>query len=573
MTHHSHHSHHSHKSHHLLKDRSTRWLVMCGLSLLPLGSAQAWEPSATELDAALKAGDVSGYFSNISTWLNARVPADPGRISEAALQALLKDPAFVNALDQRQLIAKLGVAETGAFAKAESANAEFLGGLLKSTPTMDLLLEAVGPTPLAARDDNSYRLAPGMLERWQKILQADPDAKAGIYQKLAIATALRPPGTGNRGAGGQNDHPAEPVGRYLHFKKAHQNKELFASFDNLTVWEYQHVVSSCASDGDLAWAREMINTWRPDLRHKEQVVNSTSEVWRRNSPIEFAGSFKNVLAGGGKCGPRSSWGVFICQAFGIPSIGVGQPAHACIAAKSAYPQIQPQPGSAWKVHQGRGWDVSRLDGTSGPVFLEAMAERAHAAEFSQIEHLRWLATTLTAKEAAAAVRTVANKIRESAPALPPVADPVPAATLAEAPIPVVAGTLHVEAETFTKSFAEPAFPAEQKGEVIVMDCFTGGKQVYFQRNMTTSKVDYAIDAPAAGTYEIVVRLAVVNVDQVLDVSVGDAKQATIKIPNSNGLWITTAPVEVNLAKGPQTLSLSAPMERGIAIRWFELKAK
>ena len=260
-------------------------------------------------------------------------------------------------------------------------------------------------------------------------------------------------------------------------------------------------------------------------------------------------------------------------ALGIPAIGVGQPAHACIAAKSAYPEIQPQPGSAWKVLQGRGWDVSRLDGTSGHVFLEAMAERSHVAEFSQIEHLRWLASTLSAKDAAAAVRAVAKKIRETAPALAPTPAPQPAPTLAEAPFPVVPGTIHVEAEAFAKSFAEPAFPAEQKGAVIVMDCFTGGKQVYFQRNMTTSKVDYTIDVPKAGTYECVVRVAVVNVDQVLDLSVGDNKLATVKIPNTNGLWTTTEAVDVKLDKGPQTFSISAPMERGISFRWFELKAK
>jgi len=86
-------------------------------------------------------------------------------------------------------------------------------------------------------------------------------------------------------------------------------------------------------------------------------------------------------------------------------------------------------------------------------------------------------------------------------------------------------------------------------------------------------VDYTIDVPKAGSYDCVVRVAVVNVDQVLDVGVGDNKQATIRIPNTNGLWTTTAAVEVKLDKGPQCFSISAPMERGISIRWFELKAK
>lgn len=573
---------------HTLKPHPVCWLLTCGLSLLPL-AARAWEPSAKELDAAITAGDFTGYFANLSTWLSQKVPADTAMITDAALQSLLKEPVFVNALDQRQFLAKLGVDKAGAYAKADPANPPFLAALLNNTPLMELFLEAVGPSPIAARDLNTYTFPPATLDIWQQILKADPDAKDGIDQKIAIATAIAPPGGG--GAGSART-PAEPVSRYQHFKKARQNKELFASFDHLTVWEYTKVVSSGASNEDLAWGREMINTWRPDLRLKERVVDSTREVWRRNSPIQFDGSFRNVLAGGGKCGPRSSWAVFICQAFGIPAIGVGQPAHACAAAKSAYPEIQPQPGNAWKVHQGRGWDVSRLEGTSGPLFMAAMAERANPVVFSRIEHLRWLASSLTARETAVAVREVAAAIRAGLPA--PVLDPghtaqvdpnvegvtktteAGAATppaVPEEPFKGVPGTIHIEAEAFANSFAEATFPAEQKGCVYVLDCFTGGKQLNLQKNMQTCRLDYQIDAPAAGTYDMTARVAAVNLDQMLEVGVGDDKLATIHIPNTNGVWTTTPAVAVKLAKGPQTLRISAPMQRGVAIRWFELKAK
>jgi hypothetical protein len=573
-----------------LKSQTGKWLVACGMSFVPM-HVQAWEPNAKDLDAACHAGDFSGYFANLSGWLNQQVPSDPGKISDASLQALLKDPVFANSLDQRQFIAKLGADKISAFAKADPANPQFLAALMKDTAVLNLLLEATGPTTIQARDQNAYSLSTDALNIWKKILAADPDAKTGIYQKLAIATAIAPPGSGAPGAG-QSKTRIDPLDRYNHFKTAHRNKELFPSFDNLTVWEFTKVVQSGASNEDLAWAREMVNTWRPDLRDHERVVDSTREVWRRNSPIDFAGSYKNVLAGGGKCGPRSSWAVMICQAFGIPAIGVGQPAHACAAAKSAFPEIEPQPGSAWKVHQGRGWDVSKLEGTNGPGFLAAMAERAHPAAFSQIEHLRWLASTLTTKEAADAVRTVANKIREALPATAPKASSAPqidpnvegvakvtpsgtatAATTPEAPFQAVPGTIHIEAETFTKSFAEPTYPAEQKGCVYVLDCYTGGKQLNLQKNMNTCWVDYSIDVPQAGTYSIEMRVAAVNFDQVLDVSVGDAKLATINIPNKHGVWTTTPAAEVKLAKGPQTLRLSAPMQRGVAIRWIELKAK
>jgi hypothetical protein len=216
------------------------------------------------------------------------------------------------------------------------------------------------------------------------------------------------------------------------------------------------------------------------------------------------------------------------------------------------------------------------------------------AEFSQVEHLRWLASTLASKERADAVRNLAGKIRKPVNTTDPLGVPAKdidiiaggpsqataASSAASTPVPVpeepfkvVAGVIHVEAETFTKSFAEPAYPAEQEGAVYVHDCFTGGKQVYFQRNMKISWVDYVIDVPETGTYGMEVMLAAANRDQVLDVSCGMEKLGTINIPGTIGLWKKMPPVDIKLTKGRQTLRISAPMQRGVAIRWFELKSK
>ena len=310
--------------------------------------------SPANVENASQTGDFAGALSSLTAWLNDKVPVKP---TAAALMALLADPAFVNALDQRQLIAKIGADKLAAFAKADPANQAFLTWLLKNTPAMNLYLEGAVPLGLAAREKNNYTLNPTSLEIWKNILKADPDARDGIYLKLAIATALRPPGCVNIGAGGAAT-PADPVTRYLYYKTAHQNKELFPSFDHLTVWEYSKIVCSGASDADLTWARKMVNTFRPDLRADEMVVNSTSFVWRRGAPPAFYPNggyqnFKNVLAGGGKCGPRSSWSVMVCHAFGIPAIGVGQPGHACVAYKAANPMTaaaarQCMEGGLWR---------------------------------------------------------------------------------------------------------------------------------------------------------------------------------------------------------------------------------
>ena len=235
---------------------------------------QAAELTAGEMDAAIGNGDFAGYQTRAAVWLNQKAPAKP---SETALQALPKDDGFRTVLDQWQLIAKTGADKLGAFAKADPGNRGFLDWLMKSAPVMDLYLEACVPIGIAAREANTYTLDTEALGIWTKILDADPDARDGIFLKLAIATGIAPPGSVNIGAGGAAT-PADPVVRYTYYKDAYLNKQLLPSFEQLTVWEYSRIVSSGASDDDLTWARDMVNTFRPDLREKERVVKSTGPV-------------------------------------------------------------------------------------------------------------------------------------------------------------------------------------------------------------------------------------------------------------------------------------------------------
>ena len=577
--------------------------VLLGAFATPL---LAWEPNARELEDAIQRGDFTAYQDHATAWLNQRVPL---AATESALATLLKDPVLLRVLDQRQLIAKVGADKLGDFAKEGPDHREFLAWLLMNTPALELFLEGAVPIGLAARERNDYTLNPASLAIWQKIVKADPDARDGICLKLAIATALAPPGSVNIGAGGAAT-PAEPVVRYQYFKTAHRNKELFPSFDHLTVWEYTKIVCSGASDADLTWAREMVNSFRPDLRIDEMVVNSTSLVWRRSAPPQFYPNggyqnFKNVLAGGGKCGPRSSWSQMVCHAFGIPAIGVGQPAHACVAYKAANPMTQPQPGSAWKVGFGAGWDKSKLEGMRGPEFLVGIEKRSDAAKFSQVEHLRWLASALVTADKAAVVMAVARKINDSITAaktdltasLKPEeaeADPgVKAAgkgnhrneaineTAANKPGAVakaVSGLLHVDAASYSKTGGKISWGG-QFPNILVHDSFGGGKQVYFQQQMKEQWADYTIDVPASGTCQIVMKAACINEDQLLEVCSGDKVIATVPIALSFGLWQETKPVELKLERGRQTLRIQTPVslnaenhKRGIALKWFELKA-
>jgi len=547
------------------KNRTTQSLIACIVLVSLSVNVYAWEPNTDDLDAAIKAGDFTAYFTNISTWVNRKTPADSSKITEAAMNALLKDPAFRNTLDQRQLISKLGVDNIGTFAKADQGNRTFLAWLLRNTEAMDLYLEGAAPTGIKKRAANDYTFPIASLDLWRKIVDADPDSKEGIYLKLAMATAISPPPAMSYvGAGGIGALPIVPVDRYKHFKAAHQNNELFPIFDTLSVWEYRKLVDSWASDRDLTWAREMINTWRPDLRKDQRIHKITSEVWRRNSPFPFSKGFATVMEGGGKCGPRAWFGRMACRSFGIPAVKVKQPGHAAFAIKAVDPNSAPQPGSIWKVVYGRAWHVSKCEGVTGPEFVAEAAARSHETEFSDGEHLRWLATTLTSKQNADAVMAIAHKIQQSVPKSEYVRTVAMPSTpsVPEPPLNAAPGVIHIEAESV----------ADMSG-VLVYECFTGGKQVNFQKNIESSWIDYTVDAPAAGAYLLTMRIATPNREQIMDVSVDTNKLATVDIPNTTGLWGTTKPVEVKLKKGTQTLRISAPYQRGIAVRWLELKSK
>ena len=547
-------------------------IIVC-VALVSLAPASHAAPGATGQAVAVNLDDLTAHGGKLTKWLNEKTPA---AANDAALKALIKDPAFLNALDQRQLIVKVGADKLAAFIKESADNKAFVAWLLGNTEALELFLEGAVPPGNSQREANNYGISINALAIWNKIRLADPDAKQGIYQKLAMATGLRPPGSGNSGAGMQKS-PSDPLVRYQYFKTAHKNKELFPSFDNINVWEMGCVVSSCSSEEDLTWARNMINTWRPDLRINEQVINSTSEVWRRNSPHPYT-DYKTILSGGGKCGPRSSWSVMICQAFGIPAVGVGQPAHACAAYRAVDASVEPQSGSHWKVAYGRGWPFSKLEGTGGEDFHAGMQERDKPADFSQVERLRWLASALEAKDRATAVMDIAHAIQkasvtvktdvtaslkpEEAEAEVKPNQAAAAKSLATGPVKVGAGATRFEAAAFAKL---------EKGRLL--DCFTGGKQVNFDKSLDGSAVEYTLDVPAAGTYVLELTTATPNDEQRLDVAVGENKASTINVPNTTGVWGKTPATEVTLAKGAQTLKITAPNQRGIAIRWVELKSK
>lgn len=382
-------------------------LTICICALLNPAVSQAWEPTTEGRNAGLKAGDLSAHYEGLTTWLSKHVPEDSAQITKPKMLALLRDEAFLAALAERQFISKVwDQPDLGGYAKADPKNAEFVAFIMSDPKIMDDVMLTRTPTAMFARYDNSWSINTALLDNWKRIYYKYPESRKGLYLRLAIASALRPPGTGTQGAGGTKK-PVDPLDRFAHYYDAHRSRDLMPSFDTLTTWELTHVVSSHASNEDLEWGRNALNTWGPGFRAGEKVGTLTSQMRYQGSQIPY-NDMSCLLAGGGKCGPRSSFGVFINQAFGIPSIGVGQPAHAAVSHRDV--------NGNWQVTYGRGWGVSKLADRyrmSGGDFLERVAERKKG-KFAKVEHLRWLTSTMKDQEKIRAVMAAADSIAKDA---------------------------------------------------------------------------------------------------------------------------------------------------------------
>jgi len=526
------------------KSKAAQAVIVCVMALSLSVNLYAGAPNSQELGAAVSSGDFTEYIKSISAWLIEKTPADPSKISNATMRQLLKDPVFALVLDQRRFLTKAGVAEIGAFAKSSEANRKFLADFLGRADLMDLYLEGGAPK------DNEYI---GSLNVLRTILRADPDAREGLYLRLAIATSLAhaKPNTcfGYR-------EVIDPLKRYQHFKAAHRNKELDPMFDNLSVWELEKVVGSWGSDADLAWGREMLRTMRPELVIEKRYVRQVSEVQYTNpdwgNPPHH---FSNVLGGGGKCGPRAWFGRFINQAFGVPAWGVKQPGHAAVGFLG---------NTGWKVMYGRGWDKSRWGGMNGNQFVALATAREYRMDFSQAEHLRWLAESLANKEQAEAVRSIATKIQNN-PTGPRTANrlegkrefsPTP-----EKPYTPVPGVQHLVAADYVKCH-----------NAWRVHSFAGGQQVNFQKNKD-GWVEYKVDIPEPGKYGLKTYHAVCNGRCRLRIYVGDKRFGWMHLRNTTGLWGDSGREWDFDLPATDTIRFVFPAQRGVSVKWFELRAK
>ena len=261
------------------------------------------------------------------------------------------------------------------FANQSDLNGQLIETLLNNKKIMKEMLLAGG-----ARD-NEYGQA--MKLYTQIMAGCEKDRFQKVNKRLAMAAALEfcSPQT-------EFDTSVEidAQTRFSHYEKAHRKGELDPAFTHFKTWEYRMSINSDAPNEQLQWGRDMLTTYAPHIatiyneqwRYTYQV--KTDVGYRTPKWTASPRTYQQCLSGGGREGPRSWYGRFIAQAFGIPVWGVKQPRNFAVGKWTP---------KGWVINFSLpgDWDISTWENRSGADFIEEAKARSFASEQEYYERV------------------------------------------------------------------------------------------------------------------------------------------------------------------------------------------
>jgi hypothetical protein len=435
------------------------------------------------------------------------------------------------------------------------------------------------------------------LQIYMAIQAASPKAGEGLFQRLALGTALEhavPVPQSHPQAATNAPAFVDPVKRYLHFEKACLDGELDPGFKDLTAWDYRMVVDGDEPDSILAWGREMLRNYRPDhistpdyrWRYVKAVktdVQYGSQEQKNDLPTLHP--YQNMINTGGVCGRRAFFGRFILRCFGIPTVARPQSGHAALAHWT--------PGG-WVINLGAGWEWgwTRKHG-EGLDFLATTQARNAGSAYEQVQRARWIGGALGEARClgfhdepsgfwngVALYRQRAIIEESKAVALAAVGQDIAEANESkeedvavkvegtEADRTILAGADGV----ITIPAAACVNTSTNAGTIVFMKSPLGGLQMHYERVGKPATFECTVQVPQAGTYALSARVVTVSPGQNLRVRPNDAQAPIVlPLPYTVGMWQKSEPVEIALAKGKNVLQFYrvAPY-RGLTIRDFTL---
>jgi hypothetical protein len=473
-----------------------------------------------------------------------------------------------------------GLAE---FAQQGTAQKELVDLLAADTKLMKAMLEAGGAK------FGKYGQAMEILQAIGRVSVKSDDP---VLARLALATSLehaKPIEQGN--AKDATNAPAfvDPVKRYKHYEKAYLDGELDPAFKTLTTWEMRHVVNSDAPDHILAWGRSMLRNYRPDHIYNPDYGWRYASTVRTEVPygsqnvkydLPSLQQYQNIIMNGGVCGRRAFFGRFMLRAFGIPTWGVTQRAHAALSHWTP---------KGWVVNLGAGfnhswWDKDEVPRSGADFLLETQA-RAHGEKFLPVLRAQWVSAAL-GEEAYNDRRKIEGglwsrlahlksvSLASTAVTLGPLGQELGEANEAKEKQALASDKVGEEdREVVISADGSIVIPAVAHGKVsgraAAMRSFGGGMQVHATAGY---KGEITFETPAAGKYTLSAKVVTVQNGHTFSVTVNDGgTPIPIAVNNTVGEWVRTAPVEIDLAHGMNTLAFALQEgSRGLTIKEYTL---
>jgi len=531
-------------------------------------------------------------------------------IGDAGLMTVLTSNKLDTQLARFMVINETQPYWMAAYAQQGPEYAERIERLLGNTPLMLRMLAADGAT---------WEKFPKAMEIYENIQQASPRAKDGVFERLALAVSLehaQPLAESNSNQNGFGDPHTEnttyidPVERFQHYEKAWLDGELDHHFDKHDVWSLRMAVDSYQTSEYLAWGRQMLRDYRPDLvtlpnekQRFSKVVDEEvqySAFFLKNWSRSDLERMQSGLATGGICGLRAHFGGFILNAFGVPTTPRGQRGHAALV------RFTPD---GWVPYLGAGWGANNREVRgyrSDSDFRASTEARRDPENFVAVKRAQWIGKAVGEEHAAGwgfqegkrwkknkngppAVEywnAVASLVQEGVinrlnlSVLDAIGEDIGEAdealgdgTMVAVEIPASERQASVDAAGVIRiPAAATTYPQGPTEQILFMESNLGGIQLHFRRYGSGERFEYTIDVPKAGKYLLTSRLVTPAWKQSMDLSINGASPQSIALPYTMGLWGELEPVEVELKQGTNVLSFSRRHHffRGVSIKDFTL---
>lgn len=441
------------------------------------------------------------------------------------------------------------------------------------------------------------------MQVYHELLESSQRARqlGSIYQRLALGTALQQPWLEGKDKGGVHgivysdyETPDGQVSRYLHYEKAHVAGELDPSFKDMNTWECRFISNDPYTNEDLGWTREMLRNYRPDhianpdykwryARFVKSDVPYQSPTW----DPKLGTKSQQIVAGGGKCGPRAFFGRTVSRAFGIPSRRSTQTGHAAMNHWTP---------DGWVVCFGGWWSMNWCGPWTGLDFLLDSQAREHPQEYLKVLRAQWIGDAMG--EENVSIRNYGKgggfwdglafykKRAVVADAEVEALELVGGMKLGESDELLgdeKAESIQISEEDrkivvdkngmFTIPAAACSRPTNSTDKIAFIESWGGGVQVHYSRlGVRPELLRYTIELPAAGKYELVARVATVSTKQQVIFRLNRRTLVDVPLPYTKGAWEQTKPQTVELREGRNSIMLTcrAP-NRGVSIKEFSLK--